>query len=65
MIKTVQCFIPCVVGCTSFPLRQGEPSLPGAAHDSQDVHEDVDDVSIEVQSSKYVLFWAEGQLLVA
>lgn len=40
-------------------------SLPGAAHDGQEIDEDVDDVSVEVQRSKDVLLWAQCQLLVA
>lgn len=44
-------------------LRSG--SFTGAAHDSQDVKENVDDVGVEVEGSKNVLLWTQGQLLVA
>lgn len=37
----------------------------GTSHNSQDVEEDVDDVSVKVEGSKYVLLWTQGQLLVA
>lgn len=37
----------------------------GTSHNSQDVEEDVDDVSVKVEGSKNVLFRTEGQLLVA
>lgn len=44
---------------------EGGASFTGASHDSQDVEEYVDDVSVEVESSKNVLLWTQGQLLVA
>lgn len=44
---------------------QGAASFAGAPHDSQDVQENVDDVSVEVKGSKNVLLWTQGQLLVA
>ncbi|TNN61429.1 hypothetical protein EYF80_028308 [Liparis tanakae] len=37
----------------------------GASHKSQDVEENVDDVSVEVEGSKNVLLWTQRQLLVA
>lgn len=40
-------------------------SVPGVSHDGQEIEEDVDDVSVEVQRSKDVLLWAQCQLLVA
>lgn len=40
-------------------------SFAGASHNSQDVEEDVDDVSVKVEGSKNVLLWTQGQLLVA
>lgn len=40
-------------------------SVPGVSHEGQEIEEDVDDVSVEVQRSKDVLLWAQCQLLVA
>ena len=48
-----------------FFFFKGAASFTGASHDSQDVEEDVDDVSVEVEGSKDVLLWTQGQLLVA
>lgn len=44
---------------------QAAASFTGASHNSQDVEEDVDDVSVKVEGCKNVLLWTQGQLLVA
>lgn len=44
---------------------QGAASLAGASHDRQDVEENVDDVSVEVECGKNVFLWTQGQLLVS
>lgn len=64
MKERVQCKSLCVV-FVLFLLLIYFCSLPGAAHNGQEINEDVDDVSVEVQSSEDVLFWAQCQLLVA
>lgn len=43
----------------------GAALFAGASHNSQDVEENVDDVSVEVEGGKNVLLWTQGQLLVA
>lgn len=40
-------------------------SVAGASHNSQDVEENVDDVSVEVEGGKDVLLRAQRKLLVA
>lgn len=62
MRERVQCN-HCVCVCVFFISISC--SLPRAAHDGQEIDEDVDDVGVEVQSSKDVLLWAQCQLLVA
>lgn len=46
------------------PHVSGLRLLLGAANDGENVQEDVDDVRVEVQRSKHILLWAQGQLLV-
>lgn len=44
---------------------EGATSFTGASHNSEDVEENIDDVSVEVEGSKYVFLWTQSQLLVA
>lgn len=41
------------------------PLFPGASHNRQDVDENLDDVSVQVEGSKNVFLWTQGQVLVA
>lgn len=43
----------------------GAALFAGASHNGQDVEENVDDVSVEVEGSKNILLWTQSQLLVA
>ena len=49
-----------------FPLQiESFESIARAADDGKDVEEDIDDVQIEIESSKNVLFWRNGILVFA
>lgn len=44
---------------------EGVASFTGAPHNSEDVEENVDDVSVEVEGSKNVFLWTQSQFFVA
>lgn len=48
-----------------FRCPQNAALFAGTSHDGQDVQENVDDVSVEVEGGKNVLLWTQGQLLIA
>lgn len=55
----------CNEEATSIPPPFSAALVAGASHDRQDVEENVDDVSVEVEGSKDVLLRAQRKLLVA
>lgn len=49
----------------SLSCLKAAPLFPGASHNRQDIDENLDDISVEVEGSKDVFFWAQRQVLVA